>query len=145
VTAAYATATATVFTWLGMVVAISFLEAPLKFRAPGVTVRIGLGIGRLVFRGLNTAEAILAAVLVIAGALAAQPPPARLLAAGAVAIAVLFVQLAAVRPLLTRRSDRVLAGEDADAPRSHAHYAYVAFELIKVAALLATGIFLLST
>lgn len=37
------------FVWLGMVLAISFLEAPLKFRAPGVTLPIGLGIGRLVF------------------------------------------------------------------------------------------------
>jgi len=34
------------FAWLGMVLAISFLEAPLKFRAPDVTLRIGLGIGR---------------------------------------------------------------------------------------------------
>ena len=145
-TAVGATATAAVFTWLGMVVAISFLEAPLKFRAPGVTVRIGLGIGRLVFRGLNTVEAILAAVLLAAGAAAAataQPPPARVIAAGAAAIAVLLVQLAAVRPRLSRRSDRVLAGEDV--PRSRAHYAYVGLELVKVAALLATGIFLLST
>ena len=142
-TAAYATVTGAVFTWFGMVVAISFLEAPLKFQAPGVTVRIGLGIGRLVFRGLNTAEAILAAVLVIAGALAAPPPPARLIAAGGAAIAVLIVQLAVVRPQLSRRSDRVLAGEDA--PRSHAHYAYIGLELLKVAALLVTGIFLLST
>lgn len=28
-------ATAAVFVWLGMFVAISFVEAPLKFRAPG--------------------------------------------------------------------------------------------------------------
>jgi hypothetical protein len=48
------------FTWLGMVLAISFLEAPLKFRAPGVTIPIGLGIGRLVFRALNAVEAGLA-------------------------------------------------------------------------------------
>jgi hypothetical protein len=141
-TAAAATATATVFVWLGMVIAISFLEAPLKFRAPGVTVRIGLGIGRLVFRGLNTVETILAAVLLAAGAGAAQTPPARVLAAGAAAIAVLLVQLAVVRPRLSRRSDRVLAGEDV--PRSRAHYAYVALELLKVAALLVTGIFLLA-
>jgi hypothetical protein len=141
-TAAGATATAAVFTWLGMVVAISFLEAPLKFRAPGVTVRIGLGIGRLVFRGLNTAEAILATVLLVSAA-AAQLPPARVIAAGATAIAVLVVQLAVVRPRLSRRSDRVLAGEDV--PRSRAHYVYVGLELVKVAALLATGIFLLST
>lgn len=142
-TPAGATATAAVFTWLGMVVAISFLEAPLKFRAPGVTVRIGLGIGRLVFRGLNTAEAILAAVLLVSAVAAAQLPPARVIAAGATAIAVLLIQLVVVRPRLTRRSDRVLAGEDV--PRSRAHYAYVGLELVKVAALLATGIFLLST
>ena len=142
-TAAYASATAAVFTWLGMVIAISFLEAPLKFRAPGVTVRIGLGIGRLVFRGLNIAEAILAAVLLVPAAAAAQPPPARVIAAGSAAIAVLLVQLAVVRPRLSRRSDRVLAGEDV--PRSHAHYAYVGLELVKVAALLVTGIFLLAS
>ena len=105
-TAAGATATAAVFTWLGMVVAISFLEAPLKFRAPGVTVRIGLGIGRLVFRGLNTAEAILATVLLVSAAAAAQLPPARVIAAWAAAIAVLLVQLAVVRPRLSRRLTR---------------------------------------
>jgi hypothetical protein len=38
------------FVWLGMVLAISFLEAPLKSRVPQVSLRIGLGIGRLVFR-----------------------------------------------------------------------------------------------
>ena len=51
-----AVAVAVVFVWLGMVLAISFLEAPLKFRAPGVTVPIGPGIGRLVFRALNSFE-----------------------------------------------------------------------------------------
>nr|WP_231947624.1 hypothetical protein [Jiangella sp. DSM 45060] len=60
-----ATTAAVTFVWLGMVVAISFVEAPLKFRAPGVTVRIGLGIGRLVFRALNTIEAVLAQLVVV--------------------------------------------------------------------------------
>lgn len=138
--AAAATATAAVFVWLGMVLAISFVEAPLKFRAPGVTIRIGLGIGRLVFRALNTAEVVFAAILVIAAA--AGAPPARVIAAGAVAVAVLLLQLAAVRPRLNRRSDLVLAGEDA--PRSRAHYAYVGLELVKVIALMVTGILLLS-
>jgi hypothetical protein len=35
---------AVVFVGLGMVLAISFLETPLKFRAPGVDIPIGLGI-----------------------------------------------------------------------------------------------------
>src|SRR6185312_13635265 len=45
--------TAVTLLWLGMVLAISFLEAPLKFRAPGVDLRTGLAIGRIVFRALN--------------------------------------------------------------------------------------------
>ena len=65
-----AIAVALTFVWLGMVLAISFLEAPLKFRAPNVTLQIGLGIGRLVFRALNTVEvgfALVILVIVVAG------------------------------------------------------------------------------
>ena len=139
--AGLAAAVSVTFLWLGMVLAISFIEAPLKFRAPGVTIPIGLGIGRLVFRALNAAEAVLAIIVVI-GVLAGGAPAAAT-AAGAVAVAALIIQLAAVRPPLNRRSDRVLAGE-ADAPRSTAHYYYIAFEAIKVVALLVTGIALLA-
>ena len=102
--------------WLGMVLAISFLEAPLKFRAPGVDLRTGLGIGRLVFRALNRVEVVLAILLV--AALVAGDPVSAAGVAGAVAVLVLVVQLVAVRPALTRRSDAVLAG--ADGPRSRA-------------------------
>ena len=63
--AALAVAVAATWVWLGMVLAISFLEAPLKFRAPGVTLQLGLGIGRLVFRALNTCEAVLAVVVAV--------------------------------------------------------------------------------
>jgi hypothetical protein len=116
-----AIAVAVTFVWLGMVLAISFLEAPLKFRAPHVTLPIGLGIGRLVFRALNTVEVGFA--LVISAIVAAGPTPGRIVAAVSVALAMLAIQLIAVRPRLTRRSDLVLAG--LDAPRSRAHYVYI--------------------
>ena len=123
-----------VFTWLGMVLAISFLEAPLKFRAPGVTIPLGLGIGRLVFRALNRAELVLLALVLVGVALDPRP----LLIVGTSALtALLAVQLAAVRPALNRRSDRVLAGEEL--PRSHGHLVYVVLELVKVALLIAVG------
>ncbi len=139
-TAALALGTAATFVWLGMVLAISFLETPLKFRAPGVDLRIGLGIGRLVFRALNSVEAFLAAVLVIA--VLAGGAPARVVIFTAISVLALVVQVAAVRPRLSRRSDQILAG--LDAPRSRSHYAYVALEAAKVAALLATGGMLLA-
>ncbi|WP_335972390.1 hypothetical protein [Streptomyces sp. CA2R106] len=130
-----AVAAALTFTWCGMVLGISFLEAPLKFRAPGVTVPVGLGIGRIVFRVLNRIEAVLAAGVV--AAVAAGGPPVAVAVPTAVAAATLAAQLLAIRPGLNRRSDRVLAGEEL--LRSRAHHVYVATESVKVLALLALG------
>jgi len=132
---------AVIFVWLGMVLAISFLEAPLKFRAPNVTLQIGLGIGRLVFRALNTVEVVLAIVVLVASM--ARPPAPGETAALVVVVAALVLQIGAVRPRLNRRSDQVLAG--LDAPRSRGHYVYVGLEVIKAVALAAAGILLLSS
>lgn len=135
-----AVAVAAIFVWLGMVVAISFIEAPLKFRAPGVTLPIGLGIGRLVFRALNGIELLLAAVLAVT--LAIDPVTAWATAAAVVAIITLLAQVALVRPRLAKRSDAVLAGDDG--PRSRAHWVYVGLEAVKVGALLIAGVLLLT-
>jgi hypothetical protein len=135
-----AIAVALTFVWLGMVLAISFLEAPLKFRAPDVTLQVGLGIGRLVFRALNTVEVCFA--LVILALVISGPASARIAAAYGLALAALAVQLIAVRPRLTRRSDLVLAG--LDAPRSRVHYGYIGLETVKAIALVAAGILLLA-
>ncbi|WP_293004383.1 hypothetical protein [Mycobacterium sp.] len=136
---AEAVAVAVAFVWLGMVLAISFLEAPLKFRAPHVTLQIGLGIGRLVFRALNAVEVALA--IVVAAAIVAGRPSAGVTVALVTAIAVLVVQIALVRPRLTRRSEQVLAG--LDAPRSRGHLVYIGLEAAKSIALLAGGVLLL--
>ena len=134
-----AVVTAVTFVWLGMVLAISFLEAPLKFRAPDVTLRIGLGIGRLVFGALNAVEVVLAAAVVTALLTA---PSMSAGAALVVAVTVLLVQLLLVRPRLSRRTTAVLAGHDV--PRSSAHLVYVVLEVIKTVALLVGGILLLA-
>ena len=131
---------AVTFIWLGMVLAISFLEAPLKFRAPNVTLQIGLSIGRLVFRALNTVEVGFA--LVIVAIAVSGPTSAGVAVAFAVAVGALAIQVIAVRPRLTRRSDAVLAGSDG--PRSRAHYVYIGFEAVKVAGLAVAGILLLT-
>jgi hypothetical protein len=119
-----------------MVLAISFLEAPLKFRAPGVDLRIGLGIGRLVFRALNAVEVVLALWLVTSVLWGEARD--RLAYAAAVPVLVLMVQLAGVRPLLTRRTDLVLSGVDAGG--SKAHLLYIGAEVVKVAALVVVGV-----
>jgi hypothetical protein len=136
VSPAAATAVAAVFVWLGMVLAISFLEAPLKFRAPGVTLQIGISIGRLVFTALNRAEALLG--LIAFAALLFKPSYSVI--ALLIPVFALAVQMLVVRRWLNRSSDAVLAG--AEGPRSRGHYAYIGLEVLKALGLLATGIIL---
>jgi hypothetical protein len=133
-------AAAVSFTWLGMVLAISFMEAPLKFRAPEVTLRIGLGIGRLVFGALNTVEAVFAATLLVCVIIA--PAAVWIMTSVVVVIAILGVQLVLVRPWLARRTNRILAGTQA--PRSGGHHVYVVLETGKCMMLIVSGILLLS-
>jgi hypothetical protein len=137
---AAAIAAAVTFVWLGMVLAISFLETPLKFRAPGVTTPIGLGIGRLVFRALNRAEAVLA--LAVIGAVLAGGARLTVIVLTAVAAALLTLQITLIRPRLSRRTSQILAG--ANLSRSRTHLCYVAAEAAKVIALAALGISLLT-
>jgi hypothetical protein len=133
-------AAAATLVWLGMVLAISFLEAPLKFRAQGLELRVGLAIGRIVFRALNFAEVVWAVVIAVCLTIAGPSRPLVILAA--VTAVLLAVQLLLVRPRLNRRSARVLAGDDA--PRSRAHHAYIGLEVLKLAALVGLGAALLS-
>lgn len=129
------------FVWFGMVLAISFIEAPLKFRAPGITLPLGLGIGRIVFRALNTVEVLLAAAILLLAVLAGEWRGGY----GYLLIAALMLvtQFVVILPRLHKRSDAVLAGNVSE-QRSQVHWVYVGTDAIKVIALLLAGISLLT-
>lgn len=122
--------------WIGMILAISFLEAPLKFRAPGITVELGVGIGRLVFRALNAMELVLAITVAIA------------LVCGGDDSAVIWVTLAAAigalggKVGLRRRMDRLARRDLVEQPRaSHAlHILYGLAEVLTVLLLTALSV-----
>jgi hypothetical protein len=124
--------------WFGMVLAIS-VEAPLKFRAPGITLPLGLGIGRLVFRALNAGEIVLATATAITLALAPRPLAATVLMIALAAT--LAVQVAVLRPRLEARAQLIIDG--GTPPRSRAHLAYLVLECAKLLMLAAFGIVLL--
>lgn len=135
---ATAVAAAAVFVWLGMVFAISFVEAPLKFRAPGVTIELGVGIGRLVFRALNIAECVLAVVVIACLAALGARTPVSAVVLIAVLVVVLVFDVAVLRPRMDRR---YVSGNVSDSmPRHSLHLWYVGLELVKVAALVVLGI-----
>ena len=116
-----------------MVLAISFLETPLKFRAPGITVPLGLGIGRLVFRALNTVEVVLAAALITA--LLTITPGAAGWTLLVVTVALLATQAVLLRPRLDRRAQKIITGHPP--PPSRLHLTYIGLECLKVATLIA--------
>ncbi|WP_425414558.1 hypothetical protein [Pseudonocardia spinosispora] len=127
------------FTWWGMVLAISGLEAPLKFRAPGITVPLGLGIGRLVFRALNIAELVWA--LLITVALLVPPSEFHTGATSSLVLVLwllLVVQLGFLRPKLDRRALALIAGETP--PASRGHLVYIALEGLKIIVLPVLGV-----
>jgi hypothetical protein len=124
------------FVWLGAVLAISGLEAPLKFRAPGVTTPVALSIGRLVFRALNRAELVLLVGIGLALPGSGLAPWVVVLV-GALAV-VLLVQTAVLRPRLDRRALALLGGDTP--PPSRLHLVYVALEGIKLVALAVLGV-----
>lgn len=119
---------------LGAIIAISFLEAPLKFLAPGVTIPIGLGIGRLVFTALNVLAGVVLIVLTVVS-LRARAGRATLGILGAIWL-VYIVEVAVIRPVLNQRSDLVIAGLAA-AGTNWAHYAYIVADVTLVGLLIA--------
>jgi hypothetical protein len=104
-----------------------------------VTLAIGVGIGRLVFRALNATEVVLPLVLVVA-MVGGYGRSALILSA--IAVAALIAKLIMIRLGLQRRTAAVLRGDTQN--RSRAHLGYVALELVKVMALLSAGVLLLT-
>jgi hypothetical protein len=122
------------FVWLGLVLGISAIETPLKFRAPGITLELGLGIGRLVFRALNRSELAIAIALTIIVAHRARSWP---LAVLVLTNALLLVQVAVLRPRLDRRALQIVEG--GDVPPSSLHLVYIALEAAKLVLLPVIG------
>lgn len=121
--------------WIGLVAAISFIEAPLKFQAPDITIPLGLGIGRLVFGALNIVEGVLLVVLTIVSFWPAVARISRSRMWWWLALLIVYVfKIAVVRPPLNARTDLVLAG--ANPGESIWHYVYIVCDVATLVLLL---------
>lgn len=126
------------FLWIGFVCAISFMEAWLKFRAPGITLPLGLGIGRIVFAALNKVEWVFAIAISI-----------NIIWSGTelwkwqnllifVPFAILLIQTFWLLPALDARAELHIQGQQV--PPSNLHFYYVGMEVLKVVGLTIFGI-----
>ena len=123
--------------WSGCVVAISFMESWLKFRASGVTLPIGLSIGKLVFTALNKMEWFFAAVLFIAYFFSKTPLLSSSAILFVIAVCLLLVQTFWLLPALDARANMVISGQSVAA--SSLHWYFVFAEILKLGSLLVLG------
>jgi hypothetical protein len=123
------------FIWFGAVAAISFIEAPLKFQAPGITIPLGLGIGRLVFFALNKAEIVFAAIFILS--LIGAATIGRLASILFACVAgILLLETVWLLPVLDARAELVINGAE---PFSRLHLVYIACDATKLVLLFWLG------
>jgi hypothetical protein len=130
-------AIAVTYLWIGFVCAISFMEAWQKFRAPGVNLSIGLGIGRLVFAALNKVEWFFAIALIVNFYISGKPFFSFQNSWFFLPFIFLILQTIWLLPALDARAQLHIDG--AQVPPSNLHFYYVGMEIMKV-----TGLFIFS-
>ncbi|MNK25908.1 hypothetical protein D3C87_442380 [compost metagenome] len=123
------------FTWIGFICAISFMEAWLKFRAPGVTLPIGLGIGRLVFAALNKVEWVFAVAILMSNIRIAKKISINPFYI--IVVLILIVQTVWLLPALDARAELYIEGRTV--PPSNLHLYYAVAEGIKFISLFVFG------
>jgi len=133
--------TVVVFIWIGMVCAISFMEAWIKFKAPGITVPLGLGIGRLVFKALNIVEITFALVIISQIFLSKSKYLFKNFSLITVLL-ILIIQSFYMLPKLDERALMYISGTIP--PASNLHFSYIISEAVKVIALFIFGNHLLN-
>lgn len=139
----FSVAIAAIFIWIGAVVAISFMEAWLKFQAPGITIPLGLGIGRLVFAALNKLEWVLAISILVNLFVVKNSFLKAIKISYSSAVIILILQSFWLLPALGARTAVFLSGSIPE--NSYHHFLYIGLEAIKIISLFVLGCSLLKS
>ncbi|WP_282143106.1 hypothetical protein [Cellulophaga baltica] len=131
------TSIAITFIWVGFIGAISFMEAWLKFRAPGIDTALGLGIGQLVFNALNKVEITSAVLIVLLSIASKEKKTIQVHGLFYVAVAILVLQSVWLLPALDTRAN--LIREGVVLGKSKLHLWYVLVEIVKITCLILFG------
>lgn len=128
------------FFWAGFVCSISFMEAWLKFRAPGVTRPIGLSIGKKIFTALNRVEWVF--LLLFSATLfeSLEADTGRTIPLLLVLLTLLLIQTFLLLPRMTKRIVRIVNGETLEKSILHVYFGLA--ELVKVAVLVYLGFYI---
>lgn len=126
--------------WIGFLLAISFMGAPLKFQAPSLALPVALEIGYIVFHALNIVEIIFAGLIIAATFFGQASGRTTLFALGVVVILIIQTIL-----LFTRLDAQTLAIINGlEISSTSYHVVYTGLEVVKLLALVALAVSQLS-
>ena len=124
------------FVWLGMVLAISFLEAPVKFTTPSLTRPVALDVGRVVFTAFHWVQGGLF-VIGLALLVGLKASSIKIIVPYVALTGVLILQSFWLLPVLSARAAAVL--QNLELSPSPVHIIYVLLEVGKIVILLWLG------
>jgi hypothetical protein len=124
------------FIWLGFFSTISFMEAPVKFHAPHLSLSTGVEVGRIVFHTSQLLQWIFCVCLLFsmwrAGSLFN-----RLWKWCGALVAIMLLESFWLFPVLDRQAQQVIEGHVL--PMTAIHWIFVLFEFIKIPCLFLIG------
>lgn len=126
--------------WAGFVSAISFMEAWLKFKVEGVTLPIGLRIGKKVFTAMNRVEWVLFILFTLSWICQFNLGFDVITLLPLLILIILVTQTFYLLPQLDRRAKLIIEGKGIE--KSHLHILYVIVEFIKICILLSMSFYL---
>lgn len=125
------------FFWLGLVIAVCFLETPLKFQVPGMTLPIALELGKTMF-GISTNIQLGLMILVFFNFFL---NPSKLnkfiIFTGVLLALILVLEKFWMLPILDARADVLATGKGLPPTPLHNYFIYA--ECIKAILLLSIG------
>lgn len=123
--------------WAGLVLGVSFVATPIKFRARSLTLPVALDVGRATFHALARAEWVLGVVLLMT--LFVDGDPGLVVGGGVALVAIiLLVQASYLIPRLDIRVAAVIAGTPM--AKSKLHLVFAGLEFVKIVALIVVGV-----
>jgi len=124
------------FIWFGFICAISFMEAPVKFTAPLLSLEAGLDVGRTVFAALNKIEIFFAVISLIL--LFIDSFNKRIKTVFLFILIILALQTFWLLPSLDERAEIIIGGKTP--PDSNIHFYYIILEITKAFSLFFIGL-----
>ena len=127
--------------WLGLVLAISFLETPLKFQVPGMTLPIALELGKIMFGISTNIQIVLILIIGFSFLFNKEKLNSKLVINFFLLALILGLEKFWMLPILDARADVLVSGKGLPPTALHDYFIYA--EVAKIVLLMALPILVL--